>query len=101
MIKETLSDKQHPIADDTGEKTLYFVYSEECIELHNSHRKELNLENCWFFIEQSFEFNKSEGSVARFCANSGRDFLICCKDPSVAYSSLGVRFCRKISRSKK
>ena len=75
--------------------------SEECIKLHNLYRKELNIEDCWFFIKQPFEFNKRKDYVARFLANSDGALLNCDGNPSSTYSNLGVRFCRKISRSKR
>ena len=71
---------------------------EDCIKLHNSHRKELNLEDCWFFIKQPFEFNKENDYVARFYASSGRAVLSCDGGPQVSYSALGVRFKRRAKK---
>ena len=70
--------------------------AEECIELHNSkYKKKLNLDNCWFFIKQPFNFNKKK-RVARFFAVSGRAVLDCDGGPSNSFYSLGVRFARDL-----
>ena len=76
---------------------------ENCIEFHNNLnlRKELNLEDCWFFIEQLFRFNKKKGLVAGFGAGSGRALLYCDGWPGFSYSGLGVRFCRKLKKVRK
>ena len=67
--------------------------AEECIKLFNSHEKELNLTDCWFFIKQPFnKFNY----VARFDADSDRASLSCSRYPSDRDDSLGVRFCREL-----
>lgn len=68
---------------------------EDCGNLHNSHRKELNLDDCWFFIQQPFDFNKEKGCVAWFYADSGGANLYCIRDPQYSYSALGVRFKRR------
>ena len=72
--------------------------SEECIKLNNKVklRKQLNLEDCWFFIEQPFLFNNK--LVAWFSANSDRAYLNCSGGPAYTYSSLGVRFCRSVKK---
>ena len=76
---------------------------EDCIKLHNNpnFRKSLNLEDCWFFIEQPFMFNKENNYVARFLAYSGRACLSCDGSPADTDASLGVRFRKKISGRKK
>lgn len=70
----------------------------ECISLFNSHEKELNLSDCWFFIKQPF--NKWKDNVAGFNAVSGRASFGCFWSPTDAYSSLGVRFCRDLKKEK-
>jgi len=74
----------------------------ECIKLHNNpnYRKILELEDCWFFIKQPFEFNKEKGSVARFDANSGVAYLNCSWSPDDHDAGLGVRFVRKVKSQK-
>jgi len=69
--------------------------AEECIKLFNSHEKELNLTDCWFFIKQPFKKYQKE-YVARFNANSDGANLYCYWDPSNRFDSLGVRFCREM-----
>lgn len=71
---------------------------EECIKLFNSHEKELNLNNCWFFIEQPFKKFKNK-YVARFCADSGRAYLDCDWDPTIRDGRLGVRFAKNLEGS--
>ena len=73
---------------------------EDCIKLHNNlkYRKSLNLENCWFFIEPPYNFNKS--FVARFYASSSGADLVCSRDPDVSGSVLGVRFFRDVRDEK-
>ena len=61
-------------------------------------RKEMNLEDCWFFVEQPRD-NTSD--VAGFDAGSGRAYLDCYWGPLDTYSSLGVRFCRKKIKGRK
>lgn len=76
--------------------------AKECIKLFNNHKEELNLADCWFFIEQPFKLNKDNNLVARFYAYSDRAYLICGGYPTGSYSALGVRFARKkISKGKK
>jgi hypothetical protein len=74
--------------------------AEECIKLHNSleFRNMLNLEDCWFFIQQPFRFNFEKDYVARFGADSGWANLSCVGYPTGTYSSLGVRFCREVKK---
>ena len=74
---------------------------EDCIRLHNSHRKELNLEECWFFIEQPFNLNQEKEFVARFYANSVRAYLDCGGGPRVSVPGLGVRFKRRVKNISK
>lgn len=72
--------------------------AEECIKLHNSHKKVLNLKDCWFFIEQPFSSNKERSSVAWFIASSDGAGLDCDWDPQVSDSALGVRFARGVKK---
>ena len=51
-----------------------------------------------FFFEQPFEKNKEEKLVAGFGANSDGAYLDCYRDPVNSYSSLGVRYCKEISK---
>lgn len=76
--------------------------SEECITFHNDPklRKILNLEDCWFFIQQPFAFNQLNNLVAWFYAYSGRAVLGCDGGPTYADASLGVRFARKKFKEK-
>jgi len=70
---------------------------EDCIKLHNSkYKKELELEDCWFFIKQPFKSNKENDYIARFYASSGRADLYCNWDPDDHGAGLGVRFRRKV-----
>jgi hypothetical protein len=73
---------------------------QEAIENYNNHKKELNLQGCWFFIEQPFKENKEKGYVARLCANSDEAYLHCNRDPSIHSGSLGVRFAKDIKKVK-
>lgn len=68
--------------------------SQMCIDLHNDKklRKELNLEDCWFWIEQPFKLNKEKNLGAGFGALSGRANLNCNRVPAYWISKLGVRF---------
>ena len=56
--------------------------------------KEFNLKDCWFFV-----FNPLyNGLVARFSVGSDGAGLYCDRDPSFAYSSLGIRLKRKVKK---
>jgi hypothetical protein len=68
--------------------------SEDCIKSYNNlkFRKLLNLNDCWFYIKQPFDFNKEQGFVARFNASSDRAYLNCNGSPTDSGASLGVRF---------
>ena len=54
-----------------------------------------------FFIKQPFDLNRKNGYVAWFCADSDFADLYCYWGASDTGSYLGVRFCKKISKSKK
>ncbi len=70
--------------------------TEDCIKLHNNakYRKELNLEDCWFYIKQPFIFNKKNYNT-RFITGSGGAGLNCYGNPQGSLPELGVRFKRK------
>ena len=53
-----------------------------------------------FFIKQPFDLSKKNGYVARFGADSDYCDLGCYGDSGGSYSNLGVRFAKKISKSK-
>ena len=67
----------------------------DCIKLFNSNKKELNLINSWFFIEQSIKEYKDK-YVARFYSYSVGTFLLFDGFPASSDSVLGVRFKRKV-----
>jgi hypothetical protein len=53
-----------------------------------------------FFIQQPFDLNRKNGYVARFYADSGYASLYCGEVADYSYSSLGVRFAKKILKKK-
>jgi len=65
-------------------------------ELRNTQPNEFNLVDTWEFVQQPDLISKKNNFVARFYADSGRAVLYCNGDPSCSYSSLGVRFVRRI-----
>ena len=70
--------------------------------LRNSkYKDQLNLDDTWEFVQNPDKISKENGFVARFNADSGGALLGCDRDPSVRDSSLGVRFVRKLNKSKK
>ena len=71
--------------------------------LRNSEKyiDKLGLLKTWEFVKQEDEISKKNGYVAGFVAYSGCAYLDCVGDSGDSYSSLGVRFARKISRAKK
>jgi len=54
-----------------------------------------------FFFKQPFPQNEERGYVARFYASSNYAYLDCLEGSDHSDSSLGVRFVRKIKKSKK
>ncbi len=79
---------------------------DQCVFLANSkYAKELKMDGSSteddFFIKQPFDLNRKNGYVAVFYVNSDCADLYCYRDSSVSNSDLGVRFCKKISKSKK
>ncbi|MEK6884780.1 MAG: hypothetical protein AABY22_34430 [Nanoarchaeota archaeon] len=67
-----------------------------CIDFHNDEklRKKLDLEDCWFYVEQPFELNKNY--VAGFRAFSDWVVLYCNCVPRGSDTALGVRFWREV-----
>ncbi len=79
---------------------------DQCVWLANSkYAKQLKMDGSSskddFFIKQPFDLNRKNGYVARFFAYSDFCDLICGRDSRGSYSYLGVRFCKKISKSRK
>ena len=88
----------------TREKEL--LTAEQCIWLANSkYAKQLKMDGSSskddFFIQQPFDLSRKNGYVARFCAGSDYADLYCVEVSNYSVSSLGVRFVRKIKKSKK
>lgn len=80
--------------------------AEQCIRLANSkYAKQLKMDGSSskddFFIQQPFDLNRKNGYVAGFYAGSDCADLVCGYDSGYSYSTLGVRFARKISKGKK
>ncbi len=85
------------------EKELLTV--EQCIWLANSkYAKELKMDGSSskddFFIQQPFNLSRKNGYVARFNAGSDCADLVCYRSSVNSDSYLGVRFVRKIEKSK-
>ena len=94
--------------DDLGlkEREKELLTSEQCIWLANSkYAKQLKMDGSSseddFFIQQPFDLSRKNGYVARFYAYSDYANLICYRDSGDLDSTLGVRFVRKIKKSKK
>ena len=80
--------------------------AEQVIWLANSkYAKQLKMDGSSskddFFIKQPFNLSRKNGYVARFYAYSGYAYLGCGRYSNNSYSSLGVRFVRKISKRTK
>jgi len=80
--------------------------AEQCIYLANSkYAKELKMDGSSskddFFIQQPFDLSRKNGYVAGFIVDSGCADLDCYWDSDYSYSTLGVRFVRKISKKSK
>ena len=78
--------------------------SEQCIWLANSkYAKQLKMDGSStkddFFIKQPFNLNRKNNYVAWFYAGSGGCNLSCDRDSGGSDSYLGVRFCKKISKT--
>lgn len=70
--------------------------------LRNSkYKDQLNLLDTREFVQNPDKISKENNYVARFYAYSDVAYLDCCRYSSNAYSYLGVRFVRKISKDKK
>ena len=66
-------------------------------ELRNSkHCDELNLLDTWEFVQQPDEISKNNNYVAGFWAASGWAGLFCDGGPAISFSSLGVRYFRRV-----
>jgi len=86
------------------EKELLTV--EHCIWLANSkYAKKLKMDGSSseddFFIQQPFNLNRKNDYVSRFCAGSNYAYLYCCRYSVYSYSTLGVRFAKKLKVKKK
>ena len=70
--------------------------------LRNSdkHRGKLGLLKTWEFVKQEDLISKKNGCVARFGVDSDCAYLDCFGDSDYSGSSLGVRFARKLKKSK-
>lgn len=73
---------------------------QDCINLHNHkfHRENLNLNDCWFWIEQPFLQNAEEKYGSWFYADAVRANLSCGRDPQYSDAAIGVRFKRKVKK---
>jgi hypothetical protein len=65
-------------------------------ELRNTQPEEFNLLSTWEFVQNPDKIRKEKKEVAWFVANSGGAYLDCCRVPTISYSSLGVRYVRRI-----
>ncbi len=79
--------------------------SEQCIWLANSkYAKQLKMDGSSskddFFIQQPFDLSRKNRYVARFVVYSDYADLYCVRDPDYSSLALGVRFARKIKKSK-
>ena len=94
--------------DDLGlkEREKELLTSEQCIFLANTpkYAKQLKMDGSSsdddFFIQQPFDLSRKNGYVARFYADSYYAYLGCYDYSSYSGSALGVRFVRKIKKSK-
>ncbi|MBA7493888.1 hypothetical protein ES702_04453 [subsurface metagenome] len=80
--------------------------AEQCILLANSkYAKQLKMDGSStkddFFIQQPFDLSRKNGYVARFVMGSGFAYLDCYWYSDYSFSSLGVRFMRKIKKKSK
>ena len=89
-----------------SEREKELLTAEQCIWLANSkYAKELKMDGSSskddFFIQQPFDLSRKNGYVARFYVSSDYACLYCCRDSDYSYSTLGVRFAKKIRKKKK
>lgn len=87
------------------EREKELLTAEQCIWLANSkYAKEIKMDGSSskddFFIQQSFNLNKKNGYVAGFCVDSDCAGLYCNWSSDYSYSTLGVRFAKKILSKK-
>ena len=88
------------------EREKELLTSEQCVWLANSkYAKQLKMDGSSskddFFIQQPFDLNRKNGYVARFYVDSGFAYLDCDRGSDYSYSSLGVRFAKKILKGSK
>ena len=70
--------------------------------LRNSkYKDQLNLIDTWEFVQNPDNISKENNYVARFYAGSNYADLDCGRNSDYSNSTLGVRFVRKIKKSKK
>ncbi len=95
--------------DDLGlaEREDELLTHDQCVKIANipKYAKALKMDGSSteddFFIKQPFDLSRKNGYVARFCAYSDYCNLFCYRYSDDSNSYLGVRFVRKISKSKK
>ena len=90
---------------ELSKKEKELLTSEQCIFLANSkYAKELKMDGSSskddFFIQQPFDLSRKNGYVARFYVNSDYAYLDCNRGSDDSGSYLGVRFAKKIKKSK-
>ncbi len=89
---------------DLSKREKELLNSEQCIWLANSkYAKQLKMDGSSskddFFIQQPFDLSRKNGYVAWFVVGSDYAVLGCNGGSGYSYSSLGVRFARKIKKS--
>ncbi len=90
-----------------GEREKELLTYDQCVFLANNpkYAKTLKMDGSSsdddFFIQQPFDLNRKNGGVARFYVDSGDANLYCRYDSGFSYSTLGVRYCRKIKNGKR
>ena len=88
-----------------SEREKELLTAEQCIWLSNSkYAKQLKMDGSSskddFFIQQPFNLSRKNNYVARFYVYSDYAYLGCYGDSDDSYSTLGVRFVRKILKLK-
>ncbi len=107
-VEIEVHDKNKSFDDlDLKDREKELLTSEQCIFLANTpkYAKQLKMDGSSskddFFIQQPFDLSRKNGYVAGFYADSGFADLGCGDYSGCSYSALGVRFVRKIKKSKK
>ncbi len=106
-VEKEVHDKNKSWDDlNLSEREKELLTVEQCIWLANSkYAKQLKIDGSStkddFFIQQPFDLNKKNGYVAWFYLGSDCAILDCYWYSDYSYSSLGVRFARKIQKEKK